>query len=100
VLTDVYPDGRSILVTEGARRLTLRSGYTKPEIVNPGEICPVTIDLTNTAMTFVKGHRLRILVSSSNYPHFDVDHKRGVTLNRLYADAAHASSLILPVEAR
>ncbi|MEK6303560.1 MAG: CocE/NonD family hydrolase [Acidobacteriota bacterium] len=107
ILTDVYPDGRSMLVTEGIRRMRFRNTTSKEELMNPGEIYPITIELTNTALTFLKGHRARIIISSSNYPRFALNlndggpmYKKGkglVALNAVYADKKHPSALVLPV---
>lgn len=110
ILTDVYPDGRSMLVTEGIRRMRFRNTTSKEELMKPGEIYPITIELTNTALTFLKGHRARIIISSSNYPRFALNlndggpmYKKGkglVATNSLYADKAHPSALVLPVVER
>ncbi len=110
IVTDVYPDGRSILVTEGIRRMRFRNGTSREEMMNPGQPYAITIDLTNTAITFLKGHRLRLIVSSSNHPKYALNpndggpmYKKGnavVATNTVYADARHPSALILPVGAR
>lgn len=107
ILTDVYPDGRSMLVTEGIRRMRFRNTTSKEDLMRPGEIYPITIELTNTALTFLKGHRARIIISSSNHPRFALNlndggpmYKKGkglVALNTLYADKRHPSVLVLPV---
>jgi hypothetical protein len=64
----------------------------------------VTITLPDTAITFLKGHKIRIDVASSNYPEFDVNKNTGkddgepvVATNKLYRDAEHQSALVLPV---
>ncbi|MBM4043991.1 MAG: CocE/NonD family hydrolase, partial [Planctomycetes bacterium] len=69
-LTDVYPDGRSMLVTDGIWRMRYRDSLVKSEAMVPDRIYEVTVPLEATAQSFLKGHRLRILVSSSNYPRF------------------------------
>ncbi|HSO73231.1 MAG TPA: CocE/NonD family hydrolase [Blastocatellia bacterium] len=107
ILTDVYPDGRSMLVTEGIRRMRFRNTTSKEELITPGQIYPITIDLTNTALTFLKGHRARVIISSSNHPRFALNlndggpmYKKGkglVALNTVYADKKHPSALVLPV---
>jgi len=110
ILTDVYPDGRSMSVTEGIRRMRLRNSTTKEELLKPGEVYPVTIELTNTALTFLKGHRVRVIISSSNYPKYALNlndggpmYRKGaglVATNTVYADKQRPSALILPVVAR
>ena len=110
ILTDVYPDGRSMLVTEGIRRMRFRNGVSREEMMNPGQPYAITIDLTNTAITFLKGHRVRLIISSSNSPKYSLNlndggpmYKKGnavVAINTVYADARHPSALILPIGAR
>jgi predicted acyl esterase len=110
ILTDVYPDGRSMSVTEGIRRMRLRNSTAKEELLKPGEIYPVTIELTNTALTFLKGHRLRVIISSSNHPKYALNlndggpmYKKGnglVATNTIYADKQRPSALVLPVVLR
>lgn len=107
IVTDVYPDGRSMLVTEGIRRMRFRDTTSREELMNPGEVYAVTIELTNTAITFLKGHRVRVIISSSNYPKYALNlndggpmYKKGKSLvatNTVYADAKHPSTLVLPV---
>ncbi len=107
ILTDVYPDGRSMSVTEGVRRMRLRNSTAKEELMKPGEIYPVTIELTSTALTFLKGHRVRVIISSSNYPKYALNlndggpmYRKGsglVATNTIYADKQRPSALILPV---
>jgi len=109
-LTDVYPDGRSMLVTEGIQRMRFRNGASKEEFMKPGEIYPVTIRLTNTAITFRKGHKVRVLISSSNYPKYALNRNEGgpmygkeggvVANNSVYFDASHPSALLMPVGGR
>ncbi|MFY9609617.1 MAG: CocE/NonD family hydrolase [Blastocatellia bacterium] len=107
ILTDVYPDGRSMLVTEGIRRMRFRNTTSNEGLMTPGEIYPITIELTNTALTFLKGHRVRIIISSSNHPRFALNlndggpmYKKGkglVALNTVYSGKKHPSALVLPV---
>jgi predicted acyl esterase len=72
-LTDVYPDGRSMLVVDGIRRMRFRNGFSAGDTASmiPGTVYPVVISLPTTAITFKAGHRIRIDISSSNYPRFD-----------------------------
>lgn len=110
ILTDVHPDGRSILVTEGVRRMRFRNTTSKEELMKPGEVYPVTIELNNTALTFLKGHRARLIISSSNYPKYAINlndggpmYRKGdglVATNSVYAGKQHPSALVLPVVAR
>jgi uncharacterized protein len=110
IVTDVYPDGRSMLVTEGIRRMRFRNTTSRAEMMKPGEVYPITVELTNTAITFLKGHRVRVIISSSNHPKYAVNlndggpmYKKGtgmVATNTVYADAMRPSALVLPVSAR
>lgn len=106
-LTDVYPDGRSILLRDGIQRLSLVESYTEESFIAPGRVCPVTIETHAIGVTFLKGHRIRLIVSSSNYPRYDLntntrdkDGPPKVATNSLYHDTEHPSALILPVLGR
>ena len=107
-LTDVYPDGRSMLVLDGILRMRFRDGDDHEVLMEPGTIYPVTVDLWSTAITFNAGHRIRVAVSSSNWPRFHVNPNNGEALyvsdddkvvaeQVLYHDAVHPSHLVLPV---
>jgi len=73
-LTDVFPDGRHLLITDGIARLSLPSPYAVRTLVTPGQPVAVTVDLTNQiAWTLPAGHRLGLIVSGSNYARFDVN---------------------------
>lgn len=68
LLADSYPDGRSMQITEGIRRLSLRNGPSHAEPLEPGKSYRVTVELSHTAIVFPKGHRIRVVVAGSNYP--------------------------------
>ncbi|MBA2693419.1 MAG: CocE/NonD family hydrolase [Rubrobacter sp.] len=78
-LTDVHPDGRSMVVTDGIIRASARESYpapgevrpTKPSLIEPGEIYEYSVDLWATGMTFREGHRMRVSVTSSSFPRWD-----------------------------
>lgn len=78
-LTDVYPDGKSMLVRDGIRRLRFREGYRAADtmLAVPGQVYRLEIDLEAVAHTFVAGHRLRLVVSGANYPRFDSNLNNG-----------------------
>lgn len=111
-LVDVYPDGRALLVTDGILRLRYRNGFSSQQLMSPGEIQRIEIDLVATANVFRAGHRIRLEVSSSNFPRFDRNTNTGgeiaeesaadfvVAENSVLHDAAHPSHLVLPVIAR
>jgi putative CocE/NonD family hydrolase len=69
---DVYPDGRAYNLDESIQRMRYRDGYTKPLVwMEKDKVYPVTLQPLNTSNYFAPGHRLRIEVSSSNFPRFD-----------------------------
>jgi len=106
-LVDVWPNGFAQDLTEGILRLRYRDSQEKPELANPGETYHVTVDLWSTSNVFLAGHKLRLEVSSSNFPRFDrnlntgEEQARGTRMakatNVIYHDKAHPSSLVLPV---
>jgi putative CocE/NonD family hydrolase len=108
-LVDVYPDGRAIILTEGILRARYRNSSTEPELLEPGAVYELWLNLWATANVFLPGHRIRLEVSSSNFPRFDRNSNTGgeiasetadqyqPAINRVFHDAAHPSRLILPV---
>ncbi|WP_050986178.1 CocE/NonD family hydrolase [Schlesneria paludicola] len=106
-LTDVYPDGRSMLVTDGIMRTRFRASFENEELLEPGQIAEIPVDLWSTSLVFNKGHRLRIAVSSSNAPRFDpnpntghgfrADHESRVATNSLHLSEKHPTQIILPI---
>lgn len=107
-LTDVYPDGRSMLVTDGILRARFRGlDFTREELMTPGTPYELEIDLGSTSIAFNAGHSIRIIISSSNAPRFDVNPNTGAPLhandgirianNTILHDAEHPSALLLPV---
>ena len=106
-LVDVFPDGRARNLTDGILRLRYRNSLEKPEPAVPGEIYRVTIDAGVTGNVFLKGHRIRVEVSSSNFPRFDRNPNTGgkvadaVKMNKanqtVYHDSRHPSALVLTV---
>jgi len=103
-LTDVHPDGRSMLVTDGIQRMSLRDSVREKKLLTPGQVYAVTVTMPDTAMTFLKGHRIRVSVSSSNYPRYDLNSNNGlskgdalVASNLLFHETKYPSALLLPV---
>jgi len=108
-LVDVYPDGRAMILTEGILRARYRNSFTAPELLEPDAIYEIRLDLWATANVFLPGHRIRLEVSSSNFPRFDRNSNTGgeianeaasdyrPAINRIFHDAAHPSRLILPI---
>jgi putative CocE/NonD family hydrolase len=107
-LIDVYPDGTAYNLDETIQRMRYRDGYEKPLVwMEPGKAYKVTLQPMTTSNYFAAGHRLRIEVSSSNFPRFDRNLNTGEdpafarnfvsATNTIYHDADHPSALILPV---
>ncbi len=76
-LCDVYPDGRSILMTQAARRMRFRNSLSVPDLVPPWTTVTVPIVLGNLALTIPAGHALRLDMSSSAYPQYDLNLNNG-----------------------
>jgi putative CocE/NonD family hydrolase len=106
-LVDVYPDGRALNVTDGILRLRYRVSLEHAVLSQPGAVYPITIDAGATSIEFGKGHRIRLEVSSSNFPRFDrnpntgravADERELARANQtVYHDRSHRSYLLLPV---
>jgi uncharacterized protein len=104
---DVWPNGFAQNLTEGIVRMRYRGAQDKPELIRPGKAYKINIDLWATSNVFLAGHRLRLEVSSSNFPRFDRNLNTGddqgftsrfiKATNSIYHDRDHASALILPV---
>lgn len=78
-LTDVYPDGRSMLLSEGILRLRFRNSYYSTALMTPGQVVEVEIPFTPLSIDLT-GHQLRLDISGNNYPRFDVNLNNGGTL--------------------
>ncbi len=70
-LVDVYPDGRAMSLCDGIIRASFREPGKKPSNIEPGKVYEYNVDLWATSNVFLKGHRIRVEVSSSNFPRFD-----------------------------
>jgi putative CocE/NonD family hydrolase len=106
-LSKDYPSGYEMNITDGIIRARYRNSREKQEFMKPGEVQEFVIEPFPTANVFKKGHRLRIDISSSNFPRFDVNPNTGEPLGRerrkmkadnaIYHDALHPSHVILPI---
>ena len=115
-LIDVYPpspswpEGFDLNIGDGIRRLRFRESLQEEVLAEPGKIYPITIHLYPTSNIFKKGHRIRVDVSSSNFPRFDVNPNTGeplnqhrrqiVAVNTVHHDADHPSHIVLPIVPR
>ena len=106
-LVDVGPDGFAQNLTEGILRARYRESTTSAKSIVSGRVYEYKIDLWSTSNVFLKGHRIRVEISSSNFPRFDRNLNTGKSAamtqpsvkatNTIYHDAEHPSALVLPV---
>lgn len=103
-LSDVFPDGRAIQLQNGLLRARHRNLERGPELLVPGEIYELDIDMWVTANRFRAGHRIRLDISSADFPRFDRNANLGgapgdpvPATQSVYRDAAHPSHLVLPI---
>ena len=99
-LSDVFPDGRAIQLQNGFLRARYRNLEGDAELLEPGRIYRFEIDMWATANRFKAGHRLRVDVSSADFPRFDRNANRGGepgpplrAMQTIYRDADHPSHL-------
>jgi uncharacterized protein len=102
-----YPEGYALNLTDSIIRMRYRHAREKAELMTPGEVYEIVIEPQPTGNLFAAGHRIRLDISSSNFPHFDVNPNTGEPLgqnrrfqaahNTVYHDAAHPSHAMLPI---
>ena len=102
-----FPHGFAQNITDSILRGRYRNGRDEPELMEPGQIYPFEIVMYPTANLFQRGHRIRVDVSSSNFPRFDINPNTGGALGRerrvvraenaVYHDPEHPSHILLPV---
>jgi putative CocE/NonD family hydrolase len=106
-LVDVFPDGQALIICEGVIRARYRNGLDQPELLPRGETCALEIAVGNTAVQFQPGHRVRLEISSSNFPRYDPNPNTGTEVaaernpvpatQRVAHNPEFPSALILPV---
>ena len=112
-LIDVYPasndfpGGFDLNIGDGILRARFRESLKKEVLMQPGTIYPLAIKIYPTSNTFKQGHRIRVDLSSSNFPRFDINpntgeplnNNRGITVatNTIHHDADHPSHILLPI---
>ena len=111
-LVDIYPDGRAMLVLDGIQRARAREGNTENDqsFMTPGRTYRLEVDLGATAQVFDRGHRIGVMISSSNHRRFKVggntdlpfweEGEGQVAQNRLFVDEVFSSHLLLPTPRR
>jgi len=108
-LTDVYPDNRSMLITDGSLTVRHRFNYTSESFMsgNPNDVYELLVDCWSSAYTFAPGHKIRVAISSSNYPRYGINPNTGASLatnylnyylanNTILVGPSYNSSIILP----
>ena len=106
-IVDVYPDGYSLLIQEGILRASHRNKSESPSHINPNEIYQFNIDLWSTSYVIPAGHKLRLEISSSNFPRFARNLNNGepfgmssdivIADQKIYFGEKYPSRLLLPV---
>jgi len=106
-LVDVFPDGHARNLTDGVLRVRYRKSLEKAELATPGEIMRLAIDAGVTSNVFLKGHSIRLEISSSNFPRFDRNPNTGAPIGQdarmqnaiqtIYHGRDRSSHLLLPV---
>ena len=112
-LVDVYPPnsdfsgGFDLNIADGILRLRFRDSLKSEKLMEPGKVYPITVKLYPTSNVFKRGHRIRVDISSSNFPRFDINPNTGEPLanhrsmktcvNTIHHDADHPSHIVLPI---
>jgi hypothetical protein len=106
-LVDVRPDGYAQNLADGIMRMRYRESRTRPSLLTPGKVYEFTIDLWATSHVFLPGHRLRVEISSSNFPRFDRNLNTGEdqatgthfqsARQTVFHDQRYPSHILLPV---
>jgi putative CocE/NonD family hydrolase len=108
-LVDVFPDGRALNLCDGILRLRYRNDRSRPELLTPGEVYEITVPMGATSNVFLPGHRIRLDISSSNFPRYDRNSNTGgaiatealddmqVADTTIHHGGARPSRLILPI---
>jgi putative CocE/NonD family hydrolase len=102
-----YPDGFHMNLTDSIMRVRYRESYEKEKLMTPGEVVQVSFPLYPTGNLFKRGHRIRVDISSSNFPRFDVNPNTGDALgqerrklpaqNTVHHSVDHPSHVVLPI---
>ena len=102
-----YPEGYHLNLVDSVIRCRYRDSWEEESLMEPGERYQVSISLPPTSNVFAAGHRIRVDISSSNFPRFDLNPNTGEPMGQhthtltavqsVYSDATHASYLEVPI---
>lgn len=105
-----YPEGFAMNLTDGILRVRYRDSWEKPALMTPGQVYQIKVEAFPTSNLFKRGHRIRIDISSSNFPHFDANPNTGeaegrarrslIARNRIFLDSERPSHVVLPLVPR
>ena len=105
-LVDVFPKGKALNILDGGIRARFRNGDDTPSLIEAGQVYKYEIALGNTSNYFRKGHKIRIEITSSNFPRFDINSNLGgegqpgeylVAEQRIYHSLDFPSHLLIPI---
>lgn len=106
-LIDVWPDGSAYELCHGIVRARYRKSFTEPSLIRPYEVYHYTIQVNPTSNVFKQGHRLRVDISSSDFPNFDRNHNTGgndyeedtllSAVQTIFHDKSRPSRVVLPI---
>jgi putative CocE/NonD family hydrolase len=108
-VTDVYPDGRSMLLMDYPLRARYQEGFDHQKLLTPGQVTKLAWDIGWTSIIFNKGHRVRVTIASTGFPYYEPNPQTGgaithfitdpgiTAINTIWHDGAHPSHVILPV---
>lgn len=106
-LVDVFPSGYAMNVAQGIIRARVRESFERPTPIEPGRVYRYEIDCWSSSNLVQRGHRIRVEISSSNFPQFDRNPNTGHSFGldaelrpatqTVYHDAAHPSHIVLPI---
>jgi len=108
--SEEFPNGFAVNLADSICRGRYRGYRDEPDLLEPGEVYEFEMEPYPTANVFKAGHRIRLDISSSNYPRFDVNHNTGgplygdresqIATNTVHHDAEYATQIELPVQPR
>jgi putative CocE/NonD family hydrolase len=105
-----YPQACSINLLHGILRMRFRNSFEKSTLMEADAVYPIQIQAFPTSNLFAAGHRIRVDISSSNFPHFDINPNTGapagtestpiIATNKIYLDRSRPSHIVLPIVCR